>query len=294
MYITSLQFEPAVSREEYFMKLRECLWIWGQDVMSHQNVSANKSWKVPDGNTLDAVAGAEYLGVPNIFRVVMNGKPFPPFDAESEKMKNNSKVIWSALGDASSLRNDDTSDVEEVIRQAEKYSNVIGAVFDDFFRRGTAEDPRWARYSLDEVRKIRSLLHSSLARKLDLWVVWYKKGLVWPVEEYLKEFDGITYWNMRTAAERFSLRADLDKMLSMTPGKKHMAGCYIWNYGEGKALTVEEINFELEVYREYLKNGKIDGIIFCSNCCADVGGAAVDHLRQWIKNHGDEDVGGVL
>ena len=203
------------------MKLRECLWIWGQDVMSHQKVSANKSWKVPDGNTLDAVAGAEYLDVPNIFRVVMNGKPFPPFDAESEKMKNNPKVIWSALGDASSLRNDDTSDVKEVIRQAEKYPNVVGAVFDDFFRRGTAEDPRWARYSLEEVRKIRSLLHTSLSRKLDLWVVWYKKGLVWPVEEYLKEFDGITYWNMRTAAERSSLREDLDKMLVMTPGKKH-------------------------------------------------------------------------
>ena len=69
-----------------------------------------------------------------------------------------------------------------------------------------------------------------------------------------------------------------------------MCGCYIWNYGEGKALTVEEIAFELEIYREYLKRRKIDGIIFCSNCCADVGGVAVDFLRQWIKEHGNEEI----
>lgn len=285
MYIT-----PVIFNGRDFMKLKECLWIWGQDKMSHQSVSANRSWKVPDGNTLDAVDGAEYLGVPNIFRVVMNGKPIPPFDEESEKMKNIPKVIWSALGDASSLRNDKTSDVEEVLRQAEKYPNITGAVFDDFFRRGTVEDPRWARYSLQEVRQLREKLHCCPARKLDLWVVWYKKGLSWPVEEYLKEFDGITYWNMRTAAERAMLKEDLDKMLGMTPGKKHMAGCYIWNYGEGKALTVEEMAFELDVYRQYLKSGKIDGIIFCSNCCADVGGPAVDHLRQWIREHGEEEL----
>ena len=72
VYYSDYRFVLAGKQEKSFMKLEDCLWIWGQDVMSHQNVSANKSWKVPDGNTLDAVAGAEFLGVPNIFRVVMN------------------------------------------------------------------------------------------------------------------------------------------------------------------------------------------------------------------------------
>ena len=272
------------------MRIRDCLWIWGQDVMSHQRVSANQSWKVPDGNKLGPVDGAAYLGVPNIFRVVMNGSPEPPFDAESEKMKDVPKVIWSAVGDASSERNDRETDLEEVIRQAAKYPNITGAVLDDFFGHRTEPTERWARCSADEIRQMRERLHTALSRPLELWVVWYKKGLDYPVADYLKEFDGITYWNMRTQPEKADLRRDLDRMLNLTPGKKHMTGCYIWNYGEGKPLTPDQMAFEIETFSDYLKAGKTDGIVFCSNCCADVGGPAVDFLRRWIRENGEKEL----
>lgn len=131
-------------------------------------------------------------------------------------------------------------------------------------------------------------LHQS---KLELWVVWYKRQLHWDIDDYLKEFDVITCWNMKTPAEKNELADNLAYMIERTPGKRRMNGCYIWNYGEGKPLTVKEIKFECEAYYNMIKQGKSEGIIFCSNCCADLPEAqeAVDWLRGWIKEVGEEE-----
>lgn len=42
------------------------------------------------------------------------------------------RAVWSAVGDSGSARNNGETDIEEVIRQAEKFSNVKGAVLDDW------------------------------------------------------------------------------------------------------------------------------------------------------------------
>ena len=272
------------------MKAENCLWLWGQDAMSHQISPGNSKWKLPGGNKLEPVEGAAFLGVPNIFRVVMNGKPVPPFDAESEKMKDVPKVIYSAIGDAGSARNDSETDLEEVIRQAAAYPNIRGAILDDFFCYRLTGSGKLARYSPEYIRNMRDRLHTALSRQLELWVVWYKRALEFPVDEYLREFDGITYWNMDTPAQKSELRDDLDRMIERTPGKKRMTGCYIWNYGAGRPLSIDELKVECETYFDYLKQRKTDGIIFCSNCCADIGGEAIDFLRGWIREIGNEEI----
>lgn len=122
------------------MKMKERFWLWGQDTSSHQKSPTNKIWKLPDKNQMDPVQGAEYLGIPNMCRVVMNGQPEPPFDDESAKMADMRRVVWSAMGDSGSHRNDQNSDLEEVIRQAGLFSNITGAVLDDFFI-NTPESP---------------------------------------------------------------------------------------------------------------------------------------------------------
>ncbi len=273
------------------MKLKDCFWLWGQDAMSHQNSLGNATWKLPGGNKLGPAEGAQYLGIPNMCRVVMCGNPQPPFDEETRKLTAMKKVIWSAIGDSGSHRNDAETDLEEVIRQAQMFPNVKGAVFDDFF--GAFGEPNvthWARYSVEEVRRIKDRLHNSPAGPLDLWVVWYQRGLDYPIDDYLKEFDVITYWNMNTPAHHHRVEEDLARMVERTPGKRRLTGCYIWNYGAGRPLTIPEIKFECETFYNMIKSGKSEGIIFCSNCCADVGGPAVDWLRNWIKEAGEEEI----
>lgn len=272
------------------MKLKDCFWIWGQDAMSHQRAAGNAKWRLPDGNELEPVEGANYLGIPNMCRVVMCGKPMPPFDAESEKMRGMRKVVWSAIGDSGSKRNDQDTDLDEVLRQAAKYPNVCGAILDDFFGRRTQPVEAWARYPIEAIREMRRRLHAASPRALDFMVVWYKRQLEDPIDDYLQEFDVITYWNMLTPAEQDALPENLARMVERTPGKRRMTGCYIWNYGEGKPLSVEELKFECETFYQLIKSGQSEGIIFCSNCCADIGGPAVDWLRGWIKEAGEEEI----
>lgn len=270
-------------------KLKDRLWLWGQDAGSHHASAGNKNWKLPGENRMGPVEGAAYLGVNNMCRVVMCGNPAPPFDTESEKLAAMRQVVWSAIGDAGSTRNNaEQSDMEEVLRQAEKYPNITGTVLDDFFC--SSELGRVARHSLNSIARMRNELHAFAPRPLDLWLVWYKQQLDWPVDKYLELFDVISYWNMKAPAEFAEIDRDFGKLIALTPGKRRMLGCYMWNYGDGKALTVAEIRMQCEKYHEWIKAGKAEGIIFCSNCCADLGLEAVEWVRRWIKDFGDEEI----
>lgn len=267
-------------------KLKDNFWLWGQDAGSH-HAATNNLWELPGVNRMGPVEGAEYLGIKNMCRVVMLGKPEPPFDAESEKLTSMKQVVWSAVGDSGSVRNNDESDLEEVLRQADKFPNITGAVLDDFF---TNKERGWARHSVESIKDMRDRLHSFSKRELALWVVWYKRQLDFEVDDYLNLFDVITYWNMLAPAEMSQIDDDIAKVIKRTPGKRRMAGCYMWNYGEHKALTIPEIQGQCEKYYNWIKKGDIEGIIFCSNCCADLGLEAVEWVRQWIREVGDTEI----
>lgn len=82
-------------------KFRDHLWLWGQNVMSHQMASWPNSRRkiyrnsgcIPDGNLMDPATGAHELNIPNVFRLVMSGKPVPPFDKETRKLADMSQVV---------------------------------------------------------------------------------------------------------------------------------------------------------------------------------------------------------
>ncbi len=267
--------------------LKDNIWLWGQDAGSHHGAAGNQTWKLPGTNRMGPAEGAAYLGIQNMCRVVMCGMPVPPFDAESAKLTGMKQVVWSAIGDSGSTRNNDNqSDLEEVLRQAEKFPNVTGAILDDFFTGNAAR----ARHSPQSIVAMRDRLHNFSKRPLDLWVVWYKRGLAADVDDYLKIFDVITFWNMRASAELAELDNDIAQVVRRTPGKRRLAGCYMWNYGQGKPLTIPEIKAQCEKYYGWIQKGYIEGIIFCSNCCADLGLEAVEWTRDWIKKVGDETV----
>lgn len=278
-------------------KFRDHLWLWGQDVMSHQMASwpnsqrgiYRNSWCIPDGNRMDPAAGARELNIPNVFRVVMSGKPVPPFDEETRKLADMSQVVWSAVGDEGSIRNNEQTDLPEVLRQAKLFSNVTGAVLDDFFRKPESGD-QWARWDIGTIRRMKEELHNASPNPLQFYVVWYKQALQWPVAEYLKEFDVITYWNLRSVIEQAELKDDLRTMLEKTPGMRRMTGCYLWNYGGGKPLSVKELQYECEIFYDMLMQGQTEGIIFCANCVIDVGGPAIEWVKNWIAEHADDPV----
>ena len=279
------------------MKLRDKFWLWGQNAGSHHfhkdpSMPHGNVYDLPGKNLMESAEGGDFFGIPNCCRVVMSSGPVPPFDTESEKLKNFKQVVWSAVGAGGVTRNsDDKSDIDEVIRQAEKYPNVTGAVLDDFFKsvEGFNIGDSIARHTVGSIASIRDKLHNFPKRKLDLWMVWYSYQLDFKVADYISLCDVITLWTWK-GSDLANLDGNISKFITKTPGKRRLAGCYMWNYGESKPLSNKEMQDQLDCYYRWIKKGDIEGIVLCSNCIADIGLEAVDITRRWLDKVGEEEI----
>lgn len=261
-------------------KLHDKLWLWGQSPDSHYE--KNNIYNLPGHSRMTAMEGAAYFDIPNMCRVRMLGHPMPPYDQESMVMDTCKEVVWSLLG-AGAEPVTEWGDVEEVIRQAKMFPNITGGVFDDFFLQRRID-----HYTPEKLRTIKERMCRESGRNLDMWVVCYEDKLdsVENIADYLNEFDVITFWTWK-GCELDRAGQNIDRIRALAPEKRVLAGCYMWNYGEHCPLTIAQMQQQTDLYLEYLKQGKIDGIIVCSNCIGDLGIEAVAWMRNWIREHKD-------
>lgn len=261
-------------------QLRDKLWLWGQSPMAHHETGDNY-YNLPGSNIMTPLEGAMYLGVRNCCRVVIHNDPHPPFDQHSMALTSMDKVVWSVLGACGS--NDGGVDLKEVLHQAGIFPNITGGVLDDFF----SEKGSIPRMTLKELQDIHTQLKNN-KRPLDLWMVVYDYQLSSPVKQFLDECDVITFWTWK-AREIKNLDKNFDILKNMTLGKRRLAGCYMWDYGDCKPLSLSDMEYQCEKYYEWLKKGDIEGIIFCSNCITGLGLDTVEWTRNWIKEIGNEE-----
>ena len=272
------------------MKIRDRIWLWGQDVASHHHAGEHKSniWNLPGENKMDSAEGADFFGIKNIFRVVSGGSPKPPFAPEMEKIPNAEQVVWSILGDMGTEFFRQKDDCDEVLKVAEQYPAVKGGVFDDFFYDGSRADGKLARLSVERVAEIREMLHS-FKRPLELYLVIYEMILEKDCKPYLDQCDIITFWTWY--AEHINdLEDNLKKVFDLSPDKKHFGGCYGYDYGNCRPMDMDLIKKQCDLYTKYLKSDILQGAIICSNCIADLGLPAIDYIRDWVAEIGDEEV----
>jgi hypothetical protein len=50
-------------------------------------------------------------------------------------------------------------------------------------------------------------------------------------------------------------------------------------------MPMDLMKMQLEKYLEWYNEGKIKGVILCSNCIADIGLDTVDYTREWLLKH---------
>lgn len=260
---------------------RDKLWLWGQSPDSHYEKT--NVYQLPGHSRMTAMEGAVYFDIPNMCRIKMLGHPVPPYDQESIALKPCKEVVWSLLG-AGGEPVTEWGDAEEVIRQAKIFPNITGGVFDDFFL-----PARISHFTPERLREVKRRLSEGAGRNLDMWVVCYEDKLdgIPNIADYLNAFDVITFWTWK-GSQLNQAQNNIDRIRALTPGKRVLAGCYMWNYGERCPLTIEQMKFQTDLYLRYLREGKIDGIVICSNCVADLDIDTVEWTREWIQKHRDE------
>jgi hypothetical protein len=263
--------------------MRDCFWLWGQSPGTHH--LPDNVYNLPGTNRMTPLEGAYYFGIPNVCRVVYMGQPKIPYDQEAIVLDSLDRVVWSVADYGTMGRAEDgDADVREVSRQARLHPNVTGAIMDDLF----ADKDHIAKYPAERIARYKKELNEGAGRPMELWVVIYTHEFNDPVQAHLKECDVVSMWTW-WAKDIPNLDANLARLRELCgPGKRLVAGCYMWDYGDRCPIPNALMRMQLDKYYEWLKNGEIEGIIFCTNCVADLGIPAADIAREWIRKVGGE------
>jgi hypothetical protein len=262
--------------------IRDRLWLFGMPI---EDARRRRKW-LPEGHLMTTLEATAYLRIPNALWVVQKNFPEPPFDTYIRPLTPLSRVVLSALGDSSS----DRSDLDEVLRMADMFPNISGAILDDFFRKPNQDTPV-GRFTLDELDRFRERLHSAV-RKLDLWVVIYGHQLDLPAEDYLARCDVVTFWNW-WGRDIPKLDDQFDRLDQLAPDTRKMLGCYFMDPGDmedggdGK-LSLDLMKHQCGTGLKWLEEGRIEGIILLGNPVCGFGGDTVEWTRDWIAEIGEQ------
>lgn len=256
--------------------VREKLWLW-----CHQAGSHDGRYGLPSPSDATPAEAADELGLDNAIMVCFSGEPQPPLAPHAEPLRSLDCLVWSLIGDSSSKRNDEETDLEAVIELAAECPNLVGAIMDDFFIPPARQaELGLARYTVAEVGSFRERLQSC-SPPLDLWVVMYDYLMASPVESHLAQCDVITFWNWETDSIP-QLETNLQRLQAMAPMQQKLLGCYMWDYGGNRPMPLDLMQQQCEIGLTWLRDGRLDGMVFLGSNLCGLDLEAVAWTRDWI------------
>lgn len=226
-----------------------------------------------------------YMDIPNIIMVQSSkeeapyGRLNPPFSQYALALRPYRRVAWSVVGSGGFTSEDETA---EVIEMAKNTPNLTALMLDDFFGDAEHQPPMGP----ERLREIRAELRRA-GKNPDVMVTFYHQTQMnTPFEKYLDTFDILTMWSQPNALEK--LDEAIDKVQKAMPGKRIMLGCYIIDYGKRGSLDLNLMETQAETGLKWLKQGRIEGMIFLGNTGCDFDFESVEWTRDWIRRVGDQ------
>lgn len=257
--------------------VRDRLWMWGHEAGSH-----DEGWGITGTSRITPAEAVFYFDIPNLIMVRYAGKPAPPFYQYSIPFIPLKQVVWSLVGAGGETSKDER---QHVLELAKHLPNMTGVFMDDFFRpNGTFDNV--GVLSVEELIDLRTQLMLP-DRTLALWVTFYADMLDLPVYQHLALCDKVTFWTMN-GAELCNLEVNFRRFEELTPSCSRILGCYMWNYGQGRPLPVELMEMQCELGLQWLKEGRIEGIVFLASCICDLDFETVEWTRDWISHVGEQ------
>ena len=259
--------------------VRDRLWIF--------TCAANSDYlRLRRRSVMTPVEGAFFLGVPNIIAVqssaqeAAHGRLEPPFAQYLVAMRPLKRIVWSVVGSGGFHSPEETKEVLELARTT---PNFAGIMLDDFFTGD--KDGKRAQLTVEQLAGVRRQLRQG-AGKLDIYVTLYADKLDQPISDYLKLVDAITLWTS-DPNELLNLEASLKLVEALAPKARKLLGCYVVDYGRKEGTPLPLMQRQCETGLRWLKERRIEGIIFLGNTTLDLGFPSVDWTREWIQRVGE-------
>lgn len=263
--------------------VRDRLWMFGSPINADYEYVHQRS-------VMTAVEANFYFGVPNITMVQYYPRspdlPIrawePPFEQYALPLKLLKRVEWSVVGGSGITKGWET---HQVLAMARRTPNFVGIYMDDFFRDKGEGERKLATFTPDELRALQQRLKGP-DKKLDLNVTLYANQLDRPIADHLAVIDKVTLWTWNSAD-----LANLDKNLStlerLAPKARKVLGCYMVEYDEGESIPIPAMQQQCEQGLKWLRDGRIESIMFIGNTVMDLNYEAVEWTRQWIQKVGE-------
>ncbi|MBT5877213.1 MAG: hypothetical protein HOH43_27575 [Candidatus Latescibacteria bacterium] len=260
-------------------RVRDRFWIWGHESGSHDH-----GYDIAATSRMTPAEGALYLDVPNMIMVRYEDRPEPPYEQYARTFRPLDQFVWSIVGAGGAA---DSEEIRYTRQLAEAHPNMSGVVMDDFFR----DDPTGvAVHDAASLRSIREGLTVD-GRKLDLWVVLYQHQMELDIGAHLSLCDVVTYWTWR-AELLDQLEQDFSRFESLAGDKRKLLGCYMYDYGAKKTISVGDMERQCVQGLKWLQEGRIEGMIFLASCICDLDLEAVEWTREWIQSVKDIELQG--
>ena len=107
-----------------------------------------------------------------------------------------------------------------------------------------------------------------------------------PLADYLDLIDVVTLWG--SPKDLVNLESNLKRAEASAPKCKKMLGCYVADYRGKQGLPVELMKLQCETGLKWLRQERIEGMIFLGNTTMDLGFESVEWARKWIEQVGNE------
>jgi hypothetical protein len=261
--------------------VKDKLWLWGHDAGAH-----NEGWGLPGPSRITPTEAAFYLGIPNLIMVRYLGRPPLPFDQYALPFRALKRVVWSVVGASGQT---DEKERAHVLELAARHSNITGLMLDDFFgSEQSAQGDDQAALPPDKLRDLRSQL-TVAGRSLSLWAVLYEHQLDRPLARYLELLDFVSLWTWDSEKLQV-LKSNLERLEQAASRCDKVLGCYLWDYGKKKPMPLDLMQHQCQSGLDWLRQGRIEGMIFLASCLCDLELEAVEWTRNWIAKVGDKQL----
>ena len=255
--------------------VRDKFWLWGHEAGSPGG---------PPGNSrITAAEAAFYMDVPNLILVRFREPPVPPLDRYAVPLRPLKRVVWCITRLPSEIAVS-ADERQQIIDLASRCDNSVGVIMDDLFNQ-LAEGGK-PLLSVQELKDVRAQLAAS-KRPLGVWVVMYDFLLDLPVARHLELCDTITFWTWKQP-ELANLERNFERLEKLTPGKSKVLGCYMWDWAAAQPIPVKVMQRQCELGLRWLREGRIEGMIFLASCICDLELETVEWTRRWIAEVGKQ------
>ncbi|HOS95461.1 MAG TPA: hypothetical protein PLQ54_19270, partial [Armatimonadota bacterium] len=146
-------------------------------------------------------------------------------------------------------------------------------------------------FSLSALRALRHKLDSA-PLPLELHAVLYTHELQlgqW-LMPHIEVCDAVSLWTWR-AEELARLPESLDRCEAIIGDKRKLLGLYMWDYGNKAPMPLSLMERQCTLGLQWLRSGRVQGLIFLASCICDLGLEAVEWSREWIRMHQAEVLG---